>query len=174
MPRPVPVLAPDCLAGPLVGHTRATMALRGSKGGSSLVRNPLLLASALLVSLNGLHGLGHVRQGLGRLSSEVLVGGQALLLLALLPLVLSVRRHRLAPLAAATVGLWTAFAVAASHLAPHWSAFSDPYADNDLDVFSWSQMLLLIAGAAMLGVVGIKAIRRRRAELAGAPRSEAP
>jgi predicted MFS family arabinose efflux permease len=50
------------------------------------------------------------------------------------------------------VGLWTAFAVAASHLAPHWSAFSDPYADNDLDWFSWGQMLLLIAAAAALGL----------------------
>jgi len=97
------------------------------------------MASAVLVSLNALHGLDHVRQGLGRLSGEVVVGGQGLLLLALLPLVLSFRGHRLAPLAAASVGLWTALAVAASHPAPHWSAFSDPYADNDLDVFSWDR-----------------------------------
>ena len=95
------------------------------------------MASAVLVSLNALHGLDHVRQG--RLSGEVVVGGQGLLLLALLPLVLSFRGHRLAPLAAASVGLWTALAVAASHLAPHWSAFSDPYADHDLDVFSWDR-----------------------------------
>ena len=120
------------------------------------------MASAVLVFLNAFHGLDHVRQGLGRLTSEVVVGGQALLLLALLPLVLSFRRHRLAPLAAATVGLWTALAVAASHLAPHWSAFSDPYADNDLDWFSWGQMLLLIAGATALGIVGMGALRRSR------------
>ena len=139
------------------------MQRRGSNGGSSLRRNPLLISSAVLVFLNAFHGLDHVRQGLGRLTTEVVVGGQALLLLALLPLALSFRHHRLAPLAAATVGLWTALAVAASHLAPHWSAFSDPYADNDLDWFSWGQMLLLIAAAAALGIVGIRALRRNAA-----------
>src|SRR5687767_8873720 len=69
---------------------------RGSRPRSSLLRDPLLAASAVLVFLNAFHGLDHVRQGLGRLTSEVVVGGQALLLLALLPLVLSFRRHRLA------------------------------------------------------------------------------
>ena len=123
------------------------------------------MASAWLAFLNAVHALDHLRQGLGRLSTEVLVGGQALLLLALVPLLLSSRRHRLAPLAATTVGLWTAIAVAGSHLAPHWSAFSDPYADNDLDLFSWGQMLLLIGSAAALGVLAIKAMRRRRAAI---------
>ncbi len=142
------------------------METRGSKSASPLLRDPLFMASAALASLNALHGLDHVRQGLGRLSSEVIVGGQGLLLLALLPLVLSFRRHGLAPLVAATVGVWTALAVAASHLAPHWSAFSDPYSDNGLDVFSWGQMLLLIASAAALGIVGIKAMRRSGAAAA--------
>ena len=138
-----------------------------ANSGRSRLRDPLLMASAGLVFLNAVHALDHLRQGLGRLSSEVLVGGQALLLLALVPLLLSSRRHRLAPLAAATVGLWTAIAVAGSHLAPHWSAFSDPYADNDLDLFSWGQMLVLIGSAAALGVLGMKAMRRRRAAIAG-------
>lgn len=139
------------------------MQTRNSQSERSLVRDPIVVASMVLVSLNALHGLDHLRQGLGRLSSEVLVGGQGLLLLALVPLVLSFRRHDLAPLAATTVGVWTALAVAASHLAPHWSAFSDPYADNNLDLASWGQMLLLIAGAAALGIVGIRTMRRRAA-----------
>lgn len=124
---------------------------------------PLLIASGVLVSLNALHGLDHLRQGLGRLTTEVIVGGQGLLLLALVPLILTLRRHPTAPLAAAAVGLWTAVAVAASHLAPHWSAFSDPYADNNLDLISWGQMIVLIAAAATLGIVGIQAIRGRGA-----------
>ena len=139
------------------------MQTRSSQSGRSLVRDPIVVASVVLVSLNALHGLDHLRQGLGRLSSEVLVGGQGLLLLALVPLVLGLRRHDLAPLAATTVGLGTALAVAASHLAPHWSAFSDPYADNNLDLASWGQMLLLIAGAAALGTIGIQTMRRRAA-----------
>ena len=137
-----------------------------ANSGRSGLREPLLMASAGLVFLNAVHALDHLRQGLDRLSTEVLVGGQALLLLALVPLVLSYRRHHLAPLAAATVGLWTAIAVAGSHLAPHWSAFSDPYADHDLDLFSWGQMLLLIGSAAALGMLGIKAMRRRRTAIA--------
>ena len=149
------------------------MQTRSSQSERPLVRDPIVVASALLVSLNGLHGLDHLRQGLGRLSSEVLVGGQALLLLALVPLVLGFRRHHLAPLAATTVGLLTAIAVTASHLAPHWSAFSDPYADNNLDLASWGQMLLLIAGAAALGIAGIQTMRRRRAG-AGARRLSPP
>ncbi len=139
------------------------MQTQDPKSGRLLLRDPLLIASAVLVSLNALHALDHLRQGVGRLSTEVIMGGQGLLLLALVPLVLSFRRHVLAPLAAATVGLWTAVAVAASHLAPHWSAFSDPYADNNLDLVSWGQMLLLVAGAAALGIVGIQAMRRRGA-----------
>ena len=139
------------------------MRTRDLKSGRSRLRDPLLIASTVLVSLNALHGLDHLRQGLGRLSTEVIVGGQGLLLLALVPLVLSFRGHRLAPVAAATVGLWTALAVAASHLAPHWSAFSDPYAENSLDLVSWGQMLLLIATAAALGIVGIQTMRLRAA-----------
>lgn len=127
---------------------------------------PLLIACGVLVSLNALHGLDHLRQGVGRLTTEVVVGGQGLLLLALVPLILTLRRHPTAPLAAAAVGLWTAVAVAASHLAPHWSAFSDPYADNNLDLVSWGQMILLIAAAATLGIVGIQAMRGRAASMA--------
>jgi hypothetical protein len=127
-------------------------------------RDPLLLVSAALVVVNALHGVDHVRQGLGRLTFEVMAGGLGLLLLALVPLALTLRGHRLAPLAAAVVGLWTVFAVAASHLAPHWSALSDPYADNDLDVVSWSLMLAVIAVAAVLGAIGLGTSRRRLAD----------
>lgn len=124
-------------------------------------RRALLLASAALILVNALHGADHLRQGLGRLTAEVVVGGQALLLVALIPFVLTWRRHRVAPLAAVLVGGWTALAVSASHLAPHWSAFSDPYVDNDLDALSWALMLSVIATAGVLAAVGMAALRRR-------------
>ena len=123
---------------------------------------PLLLTSAALILVNALHGADHLRQGLGRLTGEVVVGGQGLLLLALIPFALAFLRHRTAPLAAVLVGAWTALAVSASHLAPHWSAFSDPYRDNDLDALSWALMLSVIATAAALAAVGIAAARHRR------------
>ena len=40
------------------------------------MRDPLLMASVVLAALNALHGLDHLRQGLGRLSTEVIVGGK--------------------------------------------------------------------------------------------------
>lgn len=124
---------------------------------------PLLLTSAALILVNALHGADHLRQGLDRLTAEVVVGGQGLLLLALIPFALTLRRHRVAPVAAALVGAWTALAVSASHLAPHWSAFSDPYRDQGLDALSWALMLSVIATAAALAAVGIAAARQRRA-----------
>ena len=127
----------------------------------SSARRPLLLTSGALILVNALHGTDHIRQGLGRLTAEVIVGGQGLLLLALIPFALALRRHRAAPLAAALVGAWTALAVSASHLAPHWSAFSDPYLDNDLDALSWALMLSVIATAAVLAALGIAAAWRR-------------
>ena len=123
-------------------------------------RRRLLLASAALILVNAVHGADHIRQGLGRLTAEVMVGGQGLLLLALIPFALALRRHRTAPVVAALVGAWTVLAVSASHLAPHWSAFSDPYLDHDLDALSWALMLSVIATAAVLAAVGIAAARR--------------
>ncbi len=128
----------------------------------SPARRRLLLTSAALVLVNALHGADHIRQGLGRLTAEVMVGGQGLLLLALIPFALALRRHRTAPAAAALVGAWTVLAVSASHLTPHWSAFSDPYLDHDLDALSWALMLSVIATAAVLAAVGIAAGSRRR------------
>ncbi|MCA1677593.1 MAG: hypothetical protein LC777_00920 [Actinobacteria bacterium] len=133
---------------------------RAGARADSRARDPLVLASAALILVNALHGADHIRQGLGRLTPEVIVGGQGLLLLALIPLVLALLRHRMAPLVAALIGSWTLIAVAASHLAPHWSAFSDPYLDHDLDALSWALMLSVIATAAVLAAVGMSSARR--------------
>jgi len=133
---------------------------RSDARAGSLAREPLVLGSGALILVNALHGADHIRQGLGRLTPEVIVGGQGLLLLALIPFVLALLRHRTAPLVAVLVGSWTVIAVAASHLAPHWSAFSDPYFDNHLDALSWALMLSVIATAAVLAAVGMSSTRR--------------
>lgn len=120
----------------------------------------LVVAHLVFLLTMVLHGADHVRQGTGRLTPEVFWGGLFLAALALAPLPLTLRRHPRAPLVAAVVGLWTALAVSASHLAPHWSAFSDPYPDLSLDAYSWAVMLAEIAAALVFGLIGLTELRR--------------
>jgi hypothetical protein len=120
----------------------------------------LLVAHLAFLASMLLHALDHFRQGLDRLTPEVLWGGTFLGVLALAPLPLTLRRHPRAPFAAAVVGLWTAVAVSASHLAPHWSAFSDPYPNLSLDAYSWTVMLSEIAAGLIFGLIGLSEMRR--------------
>ena len=125
----------------------------------------LALANVAFVVAVVLHGTDHVRQsrGVGALTTEVLVGGTVIAIAAFATLPLTLRHHPRAPLAAAVVGLWTAVGVSASHLAPHWSAFSDPYPSLSLDAYSWTVMLAEIAAALVFGLIGIKELRASRA-----------
>jgi hypothetical protein len=59
------------------------------------------------------------------------------------------------------VGLTGALGVAASHLAPHWSALSDPYPDLSVDALSWAVMLAEIAAALALGIVALRQLARQ-------------
>jgi hypothetical protein len=120
----------------------------------------LTLAAAAYVAANVLHTLDHLRQGTGGLATEVLAGGTVLSILAVLTLVLAVRRHPRAALWAAVVGTWSALGVVASHMAPHWSAFSDSYFEIHADALSWAVMLFEVAAAAYLGLVGFTELGR--------------
>lgn len=122
--------------------------------------DPLSLAAALFVAANLLHTLDHLRQGTGDLATEVLAGGTVLSALAVLTLVLALTHHPRAPLWAAVVGTWSALGVLASHVAPHWSAFSDSYFEIHADALSWIVMLAEVAAAAWLGAVGFRTLRR--------------
>jgi hypothetical protein len=123
----------------------------------------LSLAATAFVAANVLHTLDHLRQGTGDLATEVLAGGTVLSALAVLTLVLALRRHPRAALWAAVVGSWSALGVVASHVAPHWSAFSDPYFEIHADALSWIVMLGEVVAAAYLGLAGFRELRRRPA-----------
>jgi hypothetical protein len=120
----------------------------------------LSLAAVLFVAANLLHTLDHLRQGTDDLATEVLAGGTVLSALAVLTLVLALLHHPRAPLWAAVVGTWSALGVLASHVAPHWSAFSDSYFEIHADALSWIVMLAEVAAAAWLGVAGFRELRR--------------
>ena len=125
-------------------------------------RDPLVLASAAFALANVLHTIDHQRQGTERLSPEIFAGGTALTIGAVLVLVLAIRGDARAALAAAVIGLASATGVAAAHIAPEWSAFSDPYPGGGQDALSWAIMLLELGAAAVLGDLGLRRVARPR------------
>jgi hypothetical protein len=131
----------------------------------------LLVASAALLAAVAWHGADHALQerGLGALTTEVLLGGAVNGALALIAFALAVRDHPRAPAAAAAVGGYLVVGVSAAHFAPHWSALSDPYADLDLGFVSWAAAVAEVGAAALLAVVGMTGLRRRRVASQVAP-----
>jgi hypothetical protein len=118
-------------------------------------------AAWAFMAANLVHTADHLRQGLGDLTTEILVGGSALTVLAVVVLVLVLRGHPRAPAFAAVVGLSGAAGIASAHIAPHWSALSDSYPEIGADALSWAVMLLEVGTALWLGVEGLRATRSR-------------
>jgi ABC-type uncharacterized transport system permease subunit len=115
----------------------------------------LAIAALAFLVANLLHGADHIRQELAGVDIEVFIGGGLLTAAAVAIVIATWRRHPRAPLLATVVGLAAAILVAASHIPPHWSVLSDSYT-NDIhpDAASWAVMLLEIAAALLLALVG--------------------
>jgi hypothetical protein len=124
----------------------------------------LLRANIIFVAVNLLHTADHQRQGTGGLTWEIYLGGSAITLAAIASLVLARRRDGRAPIFGAVLGLSAATGIAASHIAPHWSAFSDSYPQIHADAISWVVVLAEIAGAALLAAVSVRELRLGRQE----------
>jgi hypothetical protein len=120
------------------------------------------LKTAGLVFVAGflLHNADHARRGIDAVTDHVVWAGTTVAVIAGVTLTLVFTEHRLAPMVAAAAGLGIAFGVSASHLAPEWSAFSDSLAQGDADPFTWIAVLSEIAGAVLLAVAGLAAMRR--------------
>jgi hypothetical protein len=127
--------------------------------GARVAADPLIGAAAAYLAANLLHTADHLRQGLGDVSTAVLVGGTALTIGAVLVLWLSVRGDSRTPVAAMWVGGAAALGVIASHLLPSWGTLSYSYPDKGVDALSWIVVLLEISAAAYLAVVGFRARR---------------
>ena len=68
-------------------------------------------------------------------------------------------------MAAALTGIPVAVGVAAVHLLPKWSAFSDPFVgahNTGVTAASWSVVLVEIAGVLAMGIVGLAIVRDER------------
>ena len=84
-------------------------------------------AAIAFLAANVVHTLDHLRRGIGGLSAEILTAGSLLTLAAVGVVVLALRSDARAVPLAIGVGLSGAIGIAASHLAPHCSSFSEPY-----------------------------------------------
>ena len=128
-----------------------------------MTRLPLRTAAIAFLAANLLHTLDHLRQGIGDLTTEILAGGAVITVGAVVTLYLILRDDPRAALTATVVGLWAAAGVSASHLAPHWSAFSDSYPEIGVDPLSWAAVLAEIGAALALGLLGLREVRRQAA-----------
>jgi hypothetical protein len=121
----------------------------------ALTGTPLGRASLLLVVADVLHALDHTRQS-RPLGAEVYAAGIAGWIALALLLVLVARGHALAAPYAFAVGASVAVGFALVHLAPHWSAFSDPYSSFGADALSWVLVALPMVAAVWLCVVAAR------------------
>ncbi|MFL5894194.1 MAG: hypothetical protein ACJ76Z_03655 [Thermoleophilaceae bacterium] len=134
--------------------TTAEAAIRSSR------LDGLQAASVLFVVAMLGHGADHVRQGTGRLTTEVFAGGALIALLGFTTLVLTFTRHRRAALVAAIAGFYSALGVFVSHVLPHWSVFSDSYTNQvSADALSWAAALFELGAGLVLGVVAGRRLR---------------
>ena len=131
----------------------------------------LVAASAALLVGVALHGVDHALQerGVGALTAEVRAGGLVNAIVAVIAFVLALRNHPRAPIVAAAVGAYLVVGVSAAHFAPHWSAFSDPYAELDLGFVSWAAAVAEVGAAGLLAAVGVSALRQRGSVSQAAP-----
>ena len=123
----------------------------------ALTGTPLGRASLLLVVADVLHALDHTRQG-RTLGAEVYAAGIAGWIALAVLLVLVARGHPLAAPYAFGVGLSVAVGFVLVHVAPHWSAFSDPYSSFDPDVLSWALVAVPVAAGLWLVAVAVRAM----------------
>jgi len=112
------------------------------------------------------HNVDHLRRGVNAVTHEVLIEGTLLSILSITAIGLVIARHRLAPMFAMVVGFIGAPGVAAVHLLPTWSAFSDSFPSGHVDNISWAAAISEVVALFLFGCAGLYVRRRDRALLA--------
>jgi hypothetical protein len=127
----------------------------------ALTGTPLGRAALTLTAADVLHALDHTRQGRDLAGAVYAAGVAGWIALAVL-LVLVARRHRFAVPYAGAVGLSVAAGFVAVHVAPRWSAFSDPYPDANADALSWALVAAPVLAGLNLVATAVRAGGRAR------------
>ena len=142
------------------GIRRRTHSRPAARGSDRLLAYAAALYGIGLVA----HTADHIRRGAGVLTLEVKWAGIVSTAIGVATIALVLARHRLAPLAAVVVGAPIAVGVAAVHLLPHWSVWSDAFPGaqaTDVSPLSWAVVLLEIAGALALLAAGTYVLRHQ-------------
>jgi hypothetical protein len=136
----------------------------------------LLIANIALAVLLVVHIADHtLRQpAAGQLGALASLPGLLGTVAVFVSLAFVARGARHAAQFAGLVGLLTAVGFVAVHLAPHWSMFSDPYADRHLDAGSWIEMLAALAGGLLLSFEALRVLRLGPAAPAARPPAPQP
>jgi hypothetical protein len=117
----------------------------------------LVFAAVLLV-----HGADHWRRGFKVLTPEVYWAGMVLSVLAVISITMVLTRHSWGPLVAVVVGFPMGVGVAASHLLPHWSSFSDAFPGSGVDSLSYAAVVFEVIGSLVFGAAGMRMLLRPR------------
>jgi len=132
-------------------------------------RRPRILGAHLVfLAAVILHAADHIARGTASLPRAVFWGGIILAVFQFGSLAFTIPGDQRAPFVAMAVGFGTAIGTTASHLLPHWSALSNPYPSLSLGAYSWAVMLAEIATGIVLGLVGVREVRRHGAAMPGA------
>jgi hypothetical protein len=127
----------------------------------------LLKYCALFYALGlALHTADHLRRGLDAVTTQVLWIGNVSTVIGITVAVLVIVGYRNAPMLAAVTGVPVALGVAAVHLLPKWSsALSDSFIgahNTGVTGLSWAVVLVEIAGALAMGIIGLTIVRTER------------
>jgi hypothetical protein len=136
-----------------IGWQPRLAAWPNDRRGAMVLRGTAALYAVVWV----IHTGDHLRRGTGAVTKEVLVAGSAAAVLQLVAIGAVFARHRLAPLLAVAIGFPDAIGIAAVHLLPHWSSFSDAFPGahgTGVTAFSWAAAIAEIAGALAFGAAG--------------------
>lgn len=128
----------------------------------------MIRAAWLFLAVNLIHTADHIRQGLDRVSTEVLTGGTILTLLAVLTVAVTLLGHERAAQMCVAVGVFAAVGIVAAHVPPGWGPLSDSYPDARVDALSWIVMFVEVAAAANLAAAGARSLQRRTPAVARA------
>ena len=122
----------------------------------------LLYAFGLIVQTGD-----HLHRGIGVLTPEVFWAGNISTVLGAVVIALVLVGHPSAPPLATLLGFMVAPGIAAAHLLPHWSAFSDAFPGahgTGVTPVSWAVVLIEVAGLLAMGLAGLSLLLGERHE----------